>query len=177
MLVKIIEEFDKFLESKTLKFEAIIIGGAALSILHMINRMTEDVDCIEPEIPYDIKFASIEFIKQNAHYGLNPEKFLNNGPISIIKTLPNGWKTRTQLIYQGNALTFYTLARIDLLKTKLDAMVHRGRDMEDVIAMKPSNAELDECLLWVLSADAGEHWPEMVEESFRELKRRIHESN
>ena len=173
MLVKIIEEFDLFLKDKSLKFEAIIIGGAALSILHIISRMTEDVDCIDPEIPTDIKRASSEFIIKNPQYGLNPEKFLNNGPISIIKTLPDGWKERTQLIFQGKALTFFTLGRIDLLKTKLDAMVHRGRDMEDVIAMKPTPKELQDCLEWVLEADGGEHWPEMVKESFNELKSKL----
>ena len=173
MLVKIIEEFDLYLDKKSLKFEAIIIGGAALSILHIISRMTEDVDCIDPEIPLDVKKASAEFIKANLQYGLNPDKFLNNGPISIIQTLPEGWKERTQLIFTGKALTFFTLGRIDLLKTKLDAMVHRGRDMEDVIAMKPSMEEIAECLEWVLNIDGGEHWPEMVKESFDELRSKL----
>ena len=52
-------------------------------------------------------------------------------------------------------------------------MVHRGRDMEDVIAMKPSVAEIEECLEWVLSVDGGEHWPAMVQESFSELRRKL----
>lgn len=150
-----------------------MVLDTALSILHIISRMTEDIDCIDPEIPADIKNASADFIRSNPQHGLNPDKFLNNGPITIIKTLPLGWKERTQLIFQGKALTFFTLARIDLLKTKLDAMVHRGRDMEDVIAMKPSKEELQECLKWVLSADGGEHWPEMVSESFNELRSKL----
>ena len=173
MLITIIEEFDDYLRKNSLNFEAIIIGGAALSILHIISRMTEDVDCIDPEIPLEIKRASSEFIRKNPHYGLNPEKFLNNGPISIISTLPEGWKERVQLIFKGKALTFFTLGRIDLLKTKLDAMVHRGRDMEDVIAMKPSDSELQQCLEWVLKADGGDLWPEMVKESFTELKDKL----
>ncbi len=175
MLAKVIEEFDKYLSKKSLRFEAIIIGGAALSILHIISRFTEDIDCIEPEIPSEIKTASSAFIKENPQYGLNPDKFLNNGPISIIKTLPNGWRKRTQLILQGEALTFHTLGRLDLLKTKLDAMVHRGRDMEDVIAMQPSNEELAECLKWVLAADGGEHWSAMAKESFNELRSKLKE--
>jgi hypothetical protein len=124
--------------------------------------MTEDVDCIDPVIPLEIKKASSEFIKANPQFGLNPEKFLNNGPISIINFLPKGWRERTILIFKGEALTFFTLSRADLLKTKLDAMVHRGRDMEDVIAMKPTKVELEESLDWVLAADGGDNWPEMV---------------
>jgi hypothetical protein len=173
MLVQVIKEFDKYLNQKSLKFEAIIIGGAALSILHIISRMTEDVDCIDPEIPLEIKRASAEFIKANPQFGLNPEKFLNNGPITIINFLPKGWRERTVLIFPGESLTFFTLGRSDLLKTKLDAMVHRGRDMEDVIAMKPTKAELEESREWVLTADGGETWPEMVKESFDELNRRL----
>lgn len=155
MLLKVIHDFDKYLLSKGLQFESIIIGGAALTILKVITRMTEDVDCIDPEIPVDIKNASIEFIKLNPQYGLAPEKFLNNGPITIIRDLPDGWRSRTQVIFQGEALTFITLSRLDLLKTKLDAMVHRGRDLDDVIAMKPTDQELEDSIDWVLNVEGG----------------------
>lgn len=173
MIKKAIVAFDKFLLKEGLQFEAIIIGGAALSILDVITRMTEDVDCIDPEIPLDIKNASIEFIKQNPQYGLTPEKFLNNGPITIIRDLPAGWRNRTEIIFQGKALTFITLSRLDLLKTKLDAMVQRGRDIDDVIAMKPTEKELEDSLPWVLNVDGGDYWADMVNDSFKELRKRI----
>jgi hypothetical protein len=173
MLLKAIKEFDEFLLHKGLKFEAIIIGGAALTILNVITRMTEDVDCIDPEIPLEIKNASIDFIKQNPHYGLVPEKFLNNGPITITKDLPEDWKIRTQIIFQGKALTFLTLSRLDLLKTKLDAMVHRGRDIDDVVAMKPTEEELEASLEWVLNVDGGVYWPEMVKNAFEILRKKL----
>jgi hypothetical protein len=173
MLNNAISEFDKYLSKLRLEFEAIIIGGAALSILNVISRMTEDIDCIDPEIPEEIKFASIEFIKLNPQFGLVPEKFLNNGPITITKDLPDGWKTRTQIIFQGEAITFLTLGRSDLLKTKLDAMVHRGRDMDDVIAMKPTEKELEDSIDWVLNVDGGEYWPEMVSDAFNALRKKL----
>lgn len=177
-MIKIaINEFDKFLKEQSLQFEAIIIGGAALSILNVISRMTEDVDCIDPEIPADIKQASINFIKLNPQFGLVPEKFLNNGPISIIKDLPEGWRARTQIIFQGEALTLLTLSRSDLLKTKLDAMVHRGRDLYDVIAMKPTEQELEDSLKWVLNVDGGEFWPEMVSDAFKALRKKLNENS
>ncbi len=173
MLMNVIHDFDKYLLKEGLQFESIIIGGAALTILKVITRMTEDVDCIDPEIPADIKNASIEFIKLNPQYGLAPEKFLNNGPITIIKDLPEGWRARTQVIFKGEALTFITLSRLDLLKTKLDAMVHRGRDMDDVIAMKPTEKELEDSIEWVLNVDGGEYWPEMVNDAFKVLRKRL----
>lgn len=173
MLLKVINDFDNYLVRKGLQFESIIVGGAALTILKVITRMTEDVDCIDPEIPEDIKIASVEFIQRNPHYGLAPEKFLNIGPISLIKDLPEGWRSRTQVIFKGKALTFLTLSRLDLLKTKLDAMVHRGRDMDDVIAMKPTEEELKDSIDWVLNVDGGEYWPEMVHNAFTELRKRL----
>ena len=175
MLKDAISEFDKYLGKLGLQFEAIIIGGAALSILNVISRMTEDIDCIDPEIPAEIKSASIEFIKSNPQFGLVPEKFLNNGPITITKDLPEGWRTRTQVIFEGEAITFLTLGRADLLKTKLDAMVHRGRDLDDVVAMKPTEKELQDSLDWVLNVDGGEHWPEMVNDAFKVLRKRLNE--
>jgi hypothetical protein len=177
MLKNAITEFDKYLNDKGLKFEAIIIGGAALTILNIISRMTEDIDCIDPEIPSEIKAASIEFIKLNPQFGLVPEKFLNNGPITITRDLPNGWRTRTQVIFQGQAIVFLTLSRADLLKTKLDAMVHRGRDMEDVVAMKPTEKELEDSLDWVLNIDGGEYWPEMVNDAFSALRKRLNDKS
>jgi hypothetical protein len=177
MLKTAISEFDNYLSKLGLQFETIIIGGAALSILNVISRMTEDIDCIDPEIPPDIKSASIEFIKLNPQFGLIPEKFINNGPITITKDLPEGWRTRTQVIFQGKAITFLTLCRGDLLKTKLDAMVHRGRDMNDVIAMKPTEKELEDSLEWVLNIDGGEYWPEMVNDAFNSLRKRLNEKS
>ena len=174
MLLEAINEFDKFLHKKDLQFEATIIGGAALTILDIISRMTEDIDCIDPEIPIAIKNASIEFIKLNSQFGLIPEKFLNNGPISIVKSLPDGWKLRVQKIYSGKALTFWTLGRTDLLKTKLDAMVHRGKDFDDVVAFNPTLEEIENAHSWVLGADGEEHWPEMVEEAIKRLKMRLY---
>ena len=47
-VVSTLESFDLFLEKKGIKFEAIIIGGAALSVMSVITRETVDVDCLHP---------------------------------------------------------------------------------------------------------------------------------
>lgn len=47
----IIPRFDQFLGEKSLTFEGIAIGGAALSILGISDRGTRDVDLIEPTNP------------------------------------------------------------------------------------------------------------------------------
>jgi hypothetical protein len=50
-IVVVVEEFDKFLFAKGLRFEAVIVGGAALSIMKIANRATKDVDILDETIP------------------------------------------------------------------------------------------------------------------------------
>lgn len=163
-------KFDQFLKNKSLKFEAVVIGGTALSIMDVISRKTKDVDLIDPEIPENIKKASIEFAKDNPEID---EDWLNNGPISIIKNLPKNWKSDLRVIFKGDALTLKTLSRINLLKTKLFAYCDRQLDESDCIALSPSENELTEAMTWVKEQDTNPDWPMHVEEMINELKKKI----
>jgi hypothetical protein len=65
--IEVIKKFDLYLHKNNMTFEAVVIGGAALSILGIISRQTQDVDVLDPEIPSDIieaakLFASAEVI-------------------------------------------------------------------------------------------------------------------
>ena len=57
----VIEEFDKYLAQRSCRFQAVVIGGAALIIMGVVDRTTEDVDCLFPIIPDAIKQASLDF--------------------------------------------------------------------------------------------------------------------
>lgn len=162
--------FDQFLNSRELSFEAVIIGGAALLVLGIIDRATRDVDCLTPHIPNVIKSASIEFAKQ---VGLDSE-WLNNGPESLQDDLPPGWKDRAELIYKGEALTLHTLGRIDLLRSKLYAYCDRQQDLQDCIAMAPSQHELQTIKPWLCTRDANPLWEEHVETSLKYLIQKLH---
>jgi hypothetical protein len=134
-----IREFDRFLKGQSLEFNAIVIGGAALAILGIISRETQDCDVLDPEIPQEILEASQRFAREIKleQTSLN-ENWLNHGPESLRSLLRKGWKTRLKLLYQGSAITFHTLDRLDLLGTKLLALCDRGQDLADCIAMKPT---------------------------------------
>ena len=54
-------EFDEYLAVRKLQFEAIVIGGAALAILGVVSRETQDCDVLDPNIPLDIEKAAHEF--------------------------------------------------------------------------------------------------------------------
>lgn len=168
----IVKNFDEFLAKNSLKFESIVIGGAALIIMGVIQRETLDIDCLDPKIPGDILKAAHEFRKSNPKLSLS-ESWINNGPDSLVKNLPKGWRLRIVPLYSGKAITFYTLGRIDLLMTKLFAFCDRDIDLNDCLMMKPTKEELEECFSWVVIQDANPHWPKNVENHFRFLKKEL----
>jgi hypothetical protein len=101
------------------------------------------------------------------------DTWLNNGPSSLSKVLPEGWASRTQPAFSGRALVLDTLGRADLLKTKLFALCDRGTDLADCMAFSPTAEELDSAMPWVALQDANPLWPSHVEETIRNLRRRL----
>ena len=152
-VVSTVRKFDQFLESRGERFDAIVIGGAALNVMSVISRETIDVDCLDPSIPESI--------------------WINNGPETLIRELETDWRKCIVTIFIGKAITFQTLGRLDLLKTKLFAYCDRDTDLKDCIALKPTLEELNQCVEWVSFRDANPMWPANVNAHFSELKRRL----
>lgn len=165
---EVIKSFDKYLEKNQLSFEAIIIGGAALNIMDVVNRITKDVDFLDPNIPKPIKQASIDFRSKHPEFKLD-ENWLNNGPEALKRDLPKGWRNDLELIFDGKAIKLHTLGRLNLLRTKLYAYADRDIDFDDCLALRPTLEELNECKNWVLAGDASEFWPDRVDEVFKNL--------
>jgi hypothetical protein len=93
---EVVIRFDSYLKDLGLKFEAIIIGGAALNIMDVISRETKDVDFLDPDIPEEIKNASIDFALKNPDLKLAVNNWINNGPKSLTRDLPSGWRNDLQ---------------------------------------------------------------------------------
>ena len=53
--------FDRYLEARGLRFDAVVIGGAALNLLGVVSRLTKDCDILFPEIPNEIAKALTKF--------------------------------------------------------------------------------------------------------------------
>jgi len=45
-MLQVIKEFDLFLSGLNLEFEAVILGGGALTIMGITDRVTRDIDCV-----------------------------------------------------------------------------------------------------------------------------------
>jgi len=83
--------FDVFLAQRGLRFEGVIIGGAALALLGVTTRQTRDCDVLDPLLPDAIVGASREFAREQRAAGLDlTDGWLNNGPRSLTDVLPSG---------------------------------------------------------------------------------------
>lgn len=172
----IIEEFDQFLAKRGLSFEAVVIGGAALKLLGVIARETVDCDILDPKIPQEIMDASRDFADTQPllkRSDIDRVNWLNNGPDSLLKYLPKGWRSRLQMAYNGEVLTLQTLGRIDLIATKLLAYCDRGQDKVDLIDLKVTKEEILKNLQWVEEYDNNPQWPQHVQQQLIELAKSL----
>lgn len=172
--IEVVEKFDHYLHKNNMAFEAVVIGGAALSILGIITRQTQDVDVLDPEIPFDILEAAKLFAKLEGIADTTlKENWLNHGPESLRNYLRPNWRLRLQPLYKGMAITFTTLGRIDLIGTKILAYCDRGTDFKDCIDLKPTREEILEILPWVEQYDLNPDWPTYVRSQVEELAKRL----
>lgn len=172
--LEFLKDFDKFLETRGLEFEAIVIGGAALGIMGVITRETQDCDVLDPDIPSDVMQAAQEFGAEATKNGQSLKiDWLNNGPASLKDVLPKGWRSRLEPLFSGKAILLHSLGRSDLLKSKFFAYCDRDQDLNDCIAMKPTVFEIEDSLDWLKLQDANPGWPQHVANKMNELKKKL----
>jgi hypothetical protein len=172
-MTEVIVAFDEYLGAKGLSFSGTIIGGAALIVMEVLDRVTQDIDCLDPKIPDEIKKASVEFAEERADDLALKENWLNNGPASLKLDLPKSWRRQVVRIYEGKNLSLYTLGRLDLLRSKLFAYCDRQQDLEDCEALRPTLDELQTCLPWLVERDANPMWPAHVKTSLHRLAEKL----
>lgn len=171
---EIIPRFDAFLAERNLTLEAIATGGTALALLGITSRETRDCDLIEPELSMALMQASQAFASEvRQQGGILRDDWLNTGPASLGPLLPEGWKTRLQIIYLGKAIRLWSLGRPELLLAKLWALCDRGLDLGDCMALAPSAEELRLAEAWIATQDLNPAWPAHVEGILKDLGRRL----
>lgn len=170
----ILEKFDLYLAEKGLEFSAIVIGGAALSILGVITRQTQDVDVLDPQIPDEIMEASKHFAKQfKIEETSLKENWLNHGPESLKNYLRPDWRKRLAPLFDGKSVQLLTLGRVDLIGTKVLAYCDRGFDLQDCIDLKIAKEEMIEIIDWVKAYDANPGWPNYVDSQIKILAEKL----
>lgn len=169
-----LKAFDEFLPAKGLRFSAVLVGGAALGLLGVVDRETRDCDVFCPPIPSEVLEAAREFAASRREQGTELDgAWLNNGPASLCDHLPEGWRERCELIFRGKAMKLESLGRLDLLRSKLFAYCDRGTDIGDCIALEPTEKELLTLESWLSEQDGNPKWPTHVKRMLADLGRRL----
>jgi len=171
---EILIRFDAFLARRGLRLEGIAIGGAALALLGIITRETRDCDLLDPELSPQMTEAAIAFAREvRARGELLRDDWLNNGPRSLARLLPEGWRSRLQPIFQGKSIHLWCLGRPEFLLSKLFALCDRGMDLGDCLALAPSPEELTQAQPWLEAQDLNPEWPNHVRATLLDLARRL----
>lgn len=169
-----IEAFDRWLVARSLRFEAVVVGGSALALLGVIDRPTRDVDILHPALSEEVGLAARQFAAHvRSDGGELADDWLNNGPMQLAEILPEGWRLRVRIVFDGASLRLTALGRADLLKTKLFALCDRGTDVGDCVALAPTAAELEDAMTWLAAQDANPMWPDHVRATLEDLERRL----
>jgi hypothetical protein len=169
-----LQAFDQFIEQRGLKLEAVVIGGTALNLLGVVSRATKDCDVLHPSLSPEVLEAARQFAAQvRTGGGALQDDWLNNGPASLAKQLPAGWRDHLQHVFTGKAIQLSSLGRDDLLRSKLFALCDRAIDLPDCVALKPTAEELRALRPWLEYQDANPDWPDHVRATLADLSRRL----
>lgn len=146
-----------------------IVGGGALLLREGLQRPTQDVDVVAASVggeplrrqyvlPLELREAAAD-VGRLLDLDLD---WLNSGALGAIgHLLPEGFEDRLRSESFGTALIVSVLSRRDLLRLKLFAAHDEGPagvHFGDVLAMRPTSAELDDAVSWVVGRFAvGPH--------------------
>jgi len=167
-----ISAFDEFLHTREKLLEATIAGGAALQLLGVVSRLTQDVDMVQPDLTIEIRLLAMEFAQERQDLKLDVS-WLNDAASIFLKNLEPGWDTRTETVFDGKALKLKSLGRQDLLVSKIGSYLSRGNiDLEDCKALGPDEKALDSAISWVLSKQAKED-QEAAKERLEKLREEV----
>ncbi|MBU4557336.1 MAG: hypothetical protein KJ747_10745 [Actinobacteria bacterium] len=145
-----------------------VIGGAALGALGLVDRPTKDIDVVASleesdagvqvhalsALPDAVIKAASEVARQ---FGIE-RWWINVGPSSLMDVgLPSGFESRLTPAAYGSALTIYFASRVDQICFKTYAAADvGGRHAIDLVALLPTEQEIEFALRWVIRHDPSE---------------------
>lgn len=154
----------------------LVCGGTALAALGLIDRTTKDVDVIAgvEETDEGMRIWKIRRFPAWLHkaaktvardFGL-PEDWLNLGPASQMDLgLPSGIEGRLVRKSYGHYLAVYFIGRTDQIFFKLYAAVDRNDyHVQDLIALHPTEKEMEEAARWVLTQDVSQEFQSILKD-------------
>jgi hypothetical protein len=149
--------------------EICVIGGSALNMLGLIDRPTRDVDVLglaesdpclglrirtSKPLPESLREAAASVAEQLLLEG----DWLNCGPTDLLDAgLPAGFEGRLVPRRYGDRLVVHLASGPDLIcfKTYASADIG-GRHLADLIALVPTEAEMERAFRWTIDQDPSE---------------------
>lgn len=168
----------QLLEDKGHYYEIVVIGGGSLLLLKQIERTTKDLDLVAlikngqfvsaDPLPH-ILLQSAEEVGKALELG---KDWLNIGPAALLNMgLPPGFMNRMHTRhYKG--LTIHLADRFDQIFFKLYASVDQGprsKHFADLIALKPTFAELEQAKSWCISHDVSESFESEINKAMESI--------
>jgi hypothetical protein len=170
----------ELLEARGEAFAIAIIGGSALNMLQIVERVTQDVDIlafgasskdgsartiIEP--PHPIPEPLLKAIERVAIDLQLIPTWLNTGPaLHWRQGLPPHLEERITWRRYG-ALDVGLVSRYDLVFFKLyaaaDAADSSSRHVQDLLALRPGDPELDDARIWVREQDVSPSFHQVLD--------------
>jgi len=162
-LITAFELLDDFLTAGSAATVWLVVGGgSALLVQRFSSRQTKDVDVMALRewegnvvsaypLPDTVKQAAVKVAEE---LRLNPDWL--NGAASLhgfdLSQLPAWFWQELDTREYGSNLKISFIGRKGLILLKLSAALDRDqrRDIEDLACLKPSSAEMEELLRWVL---------------------------
>lgn len=145
------------------RFDLVVIGGAGLLALGLIDRSTRDVDVValrrgtELVDPDPLPPILLEARDRVAEDFDLPQEWLNTAPASLLDLgLPNGFAERLEQRAYGPALTVSLASRVDQIHFKLYALADQAAGSKhdlDLRALEPTRDELLAAARWAITHD------------------------
>jgi len=162
----LLRDLDKALEAKGENRELTIFGSGSLIIQGIANdfRATVDIDMLDPEIDITLQLICADVGEK---YDLDLT-WLNSAGHIYSRSLPSGWRSRVELVYNGVALKVNSIHRSDLIATKFYAVCTRAleTDRMDLKDLRPTRDELIQARAWVESQKDYTEVKDLVLETF-----------
>jgi hypothetical protein len=142
-----LEALDFYLlnDESSQNYHLVIGGGAAMNLLNISHRETEDIDVFTPRILGSLKEAT----KAVASKLSIEDDWLNNGINFFKEALLPGWSDRLETVYTGEKIKVSSVSRIDLISLKFISEIHRESDIMDIKKLCPTIEELTQVANYV----------------------------
>ena len=142
-----LEHLNTLLAKSGLRLELLVIGAFALQLHKFSGQFTADVDSVWVIENDAVRNLIAEIGRQNSL----ADDWINDSASTL--DLPIGMTERAELFRKYSNIDLFVASRLDLIKLKARAYLHRGeldpKDIEDLRRMRPTRPEIEEAIAFI----------------------------